>query len=329
MKIVVTIPVSERDKTCFQRLAPQAEFAFIEKKDLTQEQIEQAEILLGNVPTHLLQGAKHLKWIQLNSAGVESYTKPGVLREGVLLTNASGAYGLAISEHMLAMVLCKIKRLPEYLENQNQGVWKQAGTVSSIQSSKTLIVGMGDIGGEFAKRMHALGSHVCGIRRRIPAEKPEYLEGVYPMDALDHLLPEMDIVAICLPGTQKTRHLFDENRLYKMKKGSLLINVGRGNIIDTMALCKALQSGHLSGACLDVVDPEPLPQDHPLWHAPGVLITPHIAGGYHLQATLEKILDICKENLQAYLAGKPLKNLVDLQTGDRTYGQNAERTQKG
>ena len=176
---------------------------------------------------------------------------------------------------------------------------------------------MGDIGSEFAKRMHALGGQVVCIRRS-QAQKPAYVERLCQMDALETLLPEMDVVAICLPGTEQTKHLFDEAKLRRMKQGALLVNVGRGNIVDTDALCRVLESGHLSGACLDVVEPEPLPAGHPLWHAPGAMITPHVAGGYHLPITLERILGICQRNLRAYLSGDALENLVDFSTGYRT-----------
>lgn len=318
MNIIVTLPVDKAHREKFETLMPEAQFTYTDKKNVTQAQVAEAEIILGNLPAALLPGAKKLKWLQLNSAGAENYTKPGVLPAGVMLTNASGAYGLAISEHMLAMLLCQMKKLPLYLENQKNGTWQDEGRVCSIYGSHTLVVGMGDIGGEFAKRMHAMGSCVKGIRRS-PAAAPEYLEEMYQMDALDDLLPEADIVAICLPGTAQTAGLFDAKRMEKMKRGAVLINVGRGNIVDTKALCEALKTGRLSAACLDVTDPEPLPAEHPLWQIPGAMITPHIAGGYHLQATLDRILEICARNLAAYKENRPLENSVDFKTGYRRH----------
>lgn len=317
MEIIATLPVSPAQREIFAEIAPHAYFTYTDKAHITQEQVKKAEVILGNLPAGLLKSAEKLRWLQLNSAGAESYTKPGVLPEGVRLTNASGAYGLAISEHMVAMVLCQMKKLPGYLAHQAQGAWQDEGPVRSVVGSKTLVVGMGDIGSEFAKRMHALGGQVVGIRRS-QAQKPAYVERLCQMDALETLLPEMDIVAICLPGTEQTKHLFDEAKLRSMKQGALLVNVGRGNIVDTNALCRVLESGHLSGACLDVVEPEPLPAKHPLWHAPGAMITPHVAGGYHLPITLARILGICQRNLRAYLSGDALENLVDFNTGYRT-----------
>lgn len=316
-EIIVTLPVDPAQRQAFAALAPDAHFTYTDKKHVTAEEVAEAEVILGNLPAALLSGAKKLKWLQLNSAGAESYTRPGVLPAGVQLTNASGAYGLAISEHMVALVLAWMKKLPLYGAHQQNGAWQDEGPVRSVFGARTLVVGLGDIGGEFARRMHALGSRVTGIRRS-RAALPPYLDALYQMDALDSLLPEMDIVAICLPGTEKTRHLFDRARLAKMKQDALLVNVGRGNIVDTDALNDALQSGALGGACLDVTDPEPLPQAHPLWRAPGALITPHIAGGYHLEETLRRIIALCQRNLKAYLADAPLENLVDPTTGYRT-----------
>lgn len=315
-EIIVTLPVDAAQRQAFAAIAPDMHFTYTDKKHVTAEQVARAEVILGNLPAELLSGARELQWLQLNSAGAESYARPGVLPDGVQLTNASGAYGLAISEHMVAMVLAWMKKLPLYGANQQKGLWQDEGPVRSVLGTRTLVVGLGDIGGEFAKRMHALGSRVTGIRRS-QAAPPPYLDALHQMDALDSLLPEMDIVAICLPGTEKTRHLFDQARLARMKRDALLVNVGRGNIVDTDALNHALQSGALGGACLDVSDPEPLPKTHPLWHAPGAMITPHIAGGYHLEETLRRIVALCQRNLKAYLAGAPLENPVDLSTGYR------------
>ncbi len=184
-------------------------------------------------------------------------------------------------------------------------------------AAKTLVVGMGDIGGEFAKRMHALGSQVVGIRRS-QAQKPAYVERLCQMDALETLLPEMDIVAICLPGTEQTKHLFDEAKLRSMKQGALLVNVGRGNIVDTNALCRVLESGHLSGACLDVVEPEPLPAKTSALACAGRYDYASCGRGVSSPITLARILGICQRNLRAYLSGDALENLVDFNTGYRT-----------
>lgn len=163
--------------------------------------------------------------------------------------------------------------------------------MTSVWGSATLVVGLGDIGGEYAKRMKALGSYTIGVRRT-PGEKPEYLDEIYTTDSLDELLPRADFVALSLPNSPSTYHIMDERRLGLMKPGAYLLNVGRGSAIDGDALCRALKEGRLGGCRVDVTDPEPLPGDHPLWDAPRMVITPHISGQYHLKETFERIVRI-------------------------------------
>lgn len=274
----------------------------------------ETEILWGNPSPQELEACPNLRWLQLSSAGADMYIKPDVLQGDILLTNATGAYGLAIAEHMVGVVFALYKKLHVYRDNQTQGIWRDEGAVKSIQGAHVLVVGMGDIGGEFATRMHALGAHVTGICRT-PRQTPFYAERVLPMKNLDELLATADIVALCLPGTNQTQGLFNRDRIYTMKKGAVLLNVGRGNAVDTDALYDALADGHLDGAGLDVTQPEPLPADHPLWHMPNAVITPHIAGWYHLRQTLENIQAICLKNLSHYLKGEELENVVDRQLG--------------
>ncbi len=198
------------------------------------------DIILGNVPPALLRDAQRLRWIQLNSAGSNDYAKPGVLPEGTQLTNASGSYGLAISEHMLGLCLMLIKKLHLYRDNQKRALWHDEGAVTSITGSTTLVIGLGDIGSQFARRMQALGSTVLGIRRMPAAGKPDYVSSVHGLAELDDLLPLADVVALTLPETPQTVHLINRERLARMKPGAVLLNVGRGNAIETEALCDAL-----------------------------------------------------------------------------------------
>lgn len=274
------------------------------------------DIIIGNVSPDKIAGTKQLKWMQLNSAGTDGYLEKGVLPEGAKLTNATGAYGLAISEHMLGMALGLKKKLYLYERNQADGIWKDEGNVTSIWGCTTLVIGMGDIGSEFAVRMKALGSHVIGIRRT-KAEKPDFVDELYQLDHLEECLKRADIVAMSLPGTKETNHLMDRERLQKMKTDAILLNVGRGTAVDTEALCDALEQGWIGGAGLDVTDPEPLPPGHRLWKAPNLILTPHVSGQYHLKETHERILRIALENLEAFLKGEPLKNMVDPATGYR------------
>lgn len=314
--ILVVMPAEDRHLDMFRQAMPDAEILCIPDRDVTQEQVHDADIIIGNAPAALIRGTQKLKWLQLNSAGTDGYTAPGVLPEGCMLTNATGAYGLAISEHMIGALLCVMKKLHLYGANQQQHVWLDHGSVTSIWGSRTLVVGYGDIGSEFGKKMHALGSTVTGIRRN-KTEKPEELEALYQMDRLMDCLPEADIVATCLPGTASTYQIFNAEAFAAMKPGSYFVNVGRGTAVDSMALADALNSGHLAGATVDVTDPEPLPADHPLWNAKNLLITPHISGFYHLKETHERIIRIAARNLAHFVAGELLENQVDFSTGYR------------
>lgn len=316
MEILVVMPTEERHRTMFQAAAPEAHFTFSSIQAVTREQVHNADIIVGNAPTKLIAGTEKLKLMQLNSAGTDGYTTPGVLPKDCVLCNATGAYGLAISEHMIGALLCLMKKLDRYRMNQSRHLWQDEGSVTSIYGSKTLVVGYGNLGSEFAKRMQALGSSVTGIRRN-KTEKPEELDALYRMDALEDCLRDADIVATCLPGTQETYHLFNEKTFGLMKPGAFFLNVGRGTAVDSMALANALNSGHLAGASVDVTEPEPLPQDHPLWDAKNLLITPHISGQYHLKETHERIIRIACGNVEAFRKGQPLRNIVDFETGYR------------
>lgn len=328
-RALVTIPTGERHRNLLQQAAPGWEFCFrgtdtlvcapqeaLPGQPVTQEDVDWAQVILGNVPAAMLHGSPALEWLQTNSAGVEAYIQPGVLAGDTLLTNATGAYGLAIAEHMLGMLLELFKKLELYRDAQKSGAWQSQGAVKAVYGSTVLVLGMGDIGGEFAARCKALGAKVIGVRRSL-RPCPEYADEVHLLEDLDSLLPQADVVAITLPGTDATRGLMSRERLAKMKEGAVLLNVGRGFIVDTEALCDALERGHLSGAGVDVTDPEPLPPTHRLWNIPTAVVTPHISGFYHLRETHERIVGIFLENLRHFQAGEPLRNLVDFATGYR------------
>ncbi len=329
-RVLVTVPVTPEHVRKLEQVTPDWEFRFrgtdhlvgvnpeelVNREPLTSEDVAWADVILGNVPESTLTGSPKLLWLQTNSAGVEGYLRPGVLAENTLLTNATGAYGLAISEHMLGMLLELFKKLELYRDAQKDGKWQSLGAVKAVYGSTVLVLGMGDIGGEFGKRCKALGAKVIGVRRS-NRQKPEYADEVHLLEDLDQLLPQADVVAVTLPGTEATRGLINRERLAKMKEGAVLLNVGRGYIVDTDALCEALESGHLSGAGVDVTDPEPLPAEHKLWRIPTAVVTPHISGYYHLRETHERIVKIFVENLEHFRKGEPLRNQVDFSTGYR------------
>lgn len=314
MKIAVLLPVTEKHKRALEERAPMAEFLYGRLETIDIKHLYDADIIIGNPPAESVKNMVNLKWLQLQSAGVGEYADENILPADVLLTNASGAYGHAISEHMLGTLLELYKKLHIYRDQQNDRKWLSAGKVKTILNSTALIVGLGDIGGEFAKRLKALGAYTIGIRRK-DANKPEYLDELHLMDSLRPLLPKADIVALSLPDTPQTRNIINSESIKLMKQDAVLINVGRGSSVDTEALCDALESGQLWGAALDVTDPEPLPEDHRLWKMKNAVITPHVSGGFSLQLTFDKIIDICAANLDAFINGRELMNLVDRSAG--------------
>ena len=264
------------------------------------ELYRRAAVILGNPPVKELAACENLRLLQTRSAGTEQYQKPGVLPEGVTLLNASGAYGHSVSEHMLAMLLSLMKRLPAYRDRQRSGTWSDLGPVKTLAGARVLCVGTGDLGSSFARLCKALGANTAGIRR--DAVRPaDGIDKMYPMDRLDDLLPQADVVALMLPHSADTVHLMDYRRLLLMKQDAILLNGGRGTAVDCAALAKVLEDGHLWGACLDVTDPEPLPACHPLWGQERAVLTPHTAGGDHLADTADRIAAIALEHLASFL----------------------------
>lgn len=314
MKILIVMNVKTHHREWLQQSAASAELRFLPAAQVTEDDLADVDAVIGNVPTHLLAAAKKLRWLQLNTAGADAYCQKGALREDILLTNATGAYGLALSEHLLAQLLAMMKKLYPYYDNQKAGLWRDEGGVSSIEDATVLILGIGDIGRAFARRVKALGAYVIGVRRREGA-KPVGIDELGTMEELPALLSRADVVVSVLPGTKATAGLFNKERFAAMKKGAYFLNIGRGNAVVTDDLIEAMQRGHLAGAALDVTDPEPLPAAHPLWRTSNVYITPHISGDDHLDATQDRIVQIAARNLTAFLHDMPLENLVDREMG--------------
>lgn len=315
-KILVVIPVQDRHKKKLEESGKNCHFIYSTPKEVTEDMIADADIIIGNVPAAKLQAAQKLALLQLNSAGADNYIQPGVLKSGTILTNATGAYGKAVAEHTFAMMLMLQKKLHLYRDAQTRAEWTDEGTVTSITDATVLVVGLGDIGLHFARMTSALGAYTIGIRRRA-GECPEGIDELYTVEQLDNILPKADIIVSFLPGTEATRHIYTKERFERMKPQAIFLNAGRGNAAASDVLYEALTTHQIAAAGIDVTDPEPLPADHPLWKLPNIMITPHISGQYHLPETFERIVDIAADNLSAFLEGKPLRNIVDFTTGYR------------
>lgn len=329
MKVLVVLPVEKRHKDYLTAQAgnsPGVQFIWSTCEEVTPQLAAEADVIIGNAAPEIIReanaiavaqnsGRARLRWLQLNSAGADNYLASGILDPETILTNSAGAYGLSVSEHMLAVTFTLIRRFDQYARQQVRHEWKWAGKVTSVEGSTVLVLGLGDIGSRYAKMMHALGADVIGVRRTAHADKPDYLLEQHAISDLDELLPRADIVAMILPGGSATEHIMDERRLRLMKKGAYLINDGRGNAIDPVALKKVLKEGYLGGVGLDVTEPEPLPADDELWDMDRVVITPHIAGQFLLPKTFENVVKIAGENLYAFVNGEPLRHVVNRKAG--------------
>ncbi|MEE8458393.1 MAG: D-2-hydroxyacid dehydrogenase [Phycisphaerales bacterium] len=264
-----------------------------------------------------LQAATRLRWVQSTSAGVERYVALTELwdNDRIVLTNMQGVHGPTIADHAFAMLLALTRDLPYYLDPAHRGTWNRRGSgaeMIALQDRTLLVVGLGGIGTEVARRGKGFGMRVLATRRS-DTPPPSYVDRQETPDKLMELLAEADVVALCVPLTKQTQGMIGTRELDAVKQGAYLINVGRGKVLDTDALVQALESGHLAGACLDVTDPEPLPSDHPLWSMPNVVITPHMSGRSAL--TRERWNALFVENIRRFGAGEPLLNVVDKAAG--------------
>ena len=314
--ILNLLPLTDDERAAFVACAPNEDQIFLPSPHLaftgetaSLDKVARATIILGNVPPHMLVGSTGLKWLQTWSAGVNAYTLPGAFPKGAMLTSAVGAYGPAVSEHMFASLLAVMKRLPAYRDLQSAHRWADAGTVRSLRGSTVLLLGTGDLGGHFAALVKSMGARTIGLNRH-PETPVACIDELHPLSELDAWLPHADVVSMTLPETPQTIRLMNARRLSLLKPDAILLNAGRGTAVDCLALAEALRTGRLWGSALDVTEPEPLPADHPLWDCPNLLLTPHIAGGDHMDGTIRSIVSIALENLRHFMAGEPLRNRV-------------------
>lgn len=270
-----------------------------------------AEVVVAvDVPYRLPELAPGLKWIQAAGAGVGQFGERDLAARGVVLTSAQGVGAPPIAEFVIGRLLELYKRFPELAVLQREHRWEF--TPGETLAGKTMvIVGLGAIGREVAVRARPFGMRIVGIRRSYrPGDTSPVADELCGPDRLDEALARADVVVLAAPESAETRGLFDAARLARLKPGAVLVNVARGTLVDQAALLDALRDGPLRAAVLDVVEPEPLPADHPLWDAPGVFLSPHSStsrDGYD-----DRLLDLLAVNLRHYLRGEPLVNTVDL-----------------
>ena len=277
-----------------------------------------AEVIVGFPPVPRLASATNLKWLQIPWSGADGYADHPEFPAHVMLTNATGAFGRPIAEYAFAAVLSLMRRFHQYRDCQKEAKWQRQGDEMSPTGKQVLILGAGDIGTNTARLFKMLDCHITGVRR-VVREIPKEFDAMITLDQVDDILPEADIVICCMPHTPLTQGFLNRQRLESMKSTAILVNVGRGTLIDHEALADVLNAGKIYGAALDVTCPEPLPQEHPLWKCRNVMITPHVSGQTFagLKDKEDYFFRVCRENLVAYRDGKTLENQVDLKTGYR------------
>jgi phosphoglycerate dehydrogenase-like enzyme len=271
-----------------------------------------ADAAYGTIRAEDLHLADRLRWLQAPAiAPPAGYYYPALAEHPVVVTNQRGIFNEHIAAHIMAFVLAFARGFPRYIAAQQRGEWAPApldeGMVY-LPESTALIVGVGGIGGETARMCRAFGMSVLGIDARL-TERPLDVAELRPPEALDELLPRADFVILTIPHTPETEGLMNAARFARMRPSAFFINIGRGKTTRLDDLVAALRGGKLAGAALDVFEEEPLPAGHPLWSMPNVLLTPHVAGfGPYLD---ERRYEILVDNARRFVAGQPLRNVVD------------------
>jgi phosphoglycerate dehydrogenase-like enzyme len=246
----------------------------------------------------ILPQLRDLRLVQTLSAGVDTLVEH--IPSDVILCDGSGVHDASVSEWVVMATLAMRRHLPEYVVSQRDAAWQRASGGADLEGATVLILGYGSIGRAVEQRLEPFGARVVRVARR-------GREGVHGVDELQGLLCDADVVVILLPLTAETHGMVDAGFLAAMREGALLVNAARGPIVDTDALLTALRSEHIQCA-LDVTDPEPLPDGHALWSAPGVLITPHIGGA--VERLFERAWRFAGEQVRRYVDGEPLLNIV-------------------
>ncbi|HEX4567342.1 MAG TPA: D-2-hydroxyacid dehydrogenase [Vicinamibacterales bacterium] len=298
--------IPEAQVEWLRREFPRHTFIRADSDDQTLARIGDAEVVFGaTVRCDQLAAARQLRWIHSPAAGIGNMLFPEMIASPIVMTNSRGNSAATIAEHTVGVTLAMLRDLPLAMRRQAQRVWAQdefnsGARIKMLRDCRVLIVGFGSIGREVGRLMSALGAAVTGIRRSIPSD-------------LHAELAAADIVVISAPQTKETLHMIGAAELASMKDGALIVNVSRGKLIDEAALARALETGRLRGAALDVFEHEPLAPASPLWAREDVFITPHVSG---FQARhWPDATALFASNLRRFEAGQPLVNVVDKAVG--------------
>ena len=281
--------------------------------------LPEADVVLGwAVVADNFARAERLRWVHATAAGVGSLLFPAMVESDVVITNSRGLHADAMAEYIVAVMLAFARRLHVSRDAQRERRWIQdelwtaSPSIVNLAGSTMVLVGLGAVGGATAVRARALGVRVVAVRRH-PQRDPAPADEQWGVEELPRLLPRADWLVLAAPLTPGTRHLIDAAALARLPQTAVLVNIGRGHLVDEPALVSALQRGALAGAALDVMAVEPLPESSPLWDMPNVLVTPHVSGLGPLY--WDRAMAMFEDNLRRFLEGRPLVNIVDKQAG--------------
>lgn len=317
-KKVVVLTRGEWDMEKLQAMAPGVEIVTFESSSDAEKGIGDAQVVIGSCNAKLIENGSELHWVQVYTAGVDRCVViPGMQTGDKLLTNGQRIASPALAEHAIALMMALVRGLDRSHANQLQGKWRsdigiQRSEFMELDGRTVLVVGLGGIGSNVARKAHGLGMRVIATRgsRR---EGPDYVEYVGLADEVNTLATQADVVINTVPLTDSTRGMFDAAFFKAMKPNAYFISVGRGASTNTDDLVEALNLGEIAGAGLDVTDPEPLPEGHVLWTMPRVIITPHMGG--RSDRGWDRLFLLVQENLRRYVAGEPLLSVVDIERG--------------
>lgn len=290
------------------------EITYFDTLEEADGKVSDGEVMFCTNPA-LLHQMKDPKWVQSASAGVDRFLKTGIFDSGeVILTNSSGAYGRAISEHIIMVTLMLLRQALEYRRRIDDREWRMHLPIRSIAGSTIAIAGTGNIGQAAAARFKALGAEkVIGFNRS--GRHPEGFDETYRMTDFASHMDGVDVVVMCMPGTPETVSIMDAEKIAAIPETAYLVNVGRGTSVDQDALIRALNEERIAGAALDVAEVEPVPADSPLWDTKNILLTPHCSGDYGLQYTVDTLVGFFCENLRRYAEGEELIKRIDPKAG--------------
>lgn len=316
-KILMASGLGDGYEKQIRGISPEIQLLKDLKGQAYKDALKQADVYLGSISAKDFALAENLSWVQSVSAGVEKQLYPEFAKSDVVLTNGKGCYGPAIAEHVMGLLFSLTRRIGSQIRNMRVHKWEGGGHQVEMKDLTMGIVGFGGIGRQIARRARAMDMKVVaadiqGLYKEQIGDVCDELYYVYD-GGLQKLLEQSDVVVCAAPHTPLSEGMFGEAQFKQMKEGAYFINISRGKLVKTEALQAALASGHLSGAGLDVTDPEPLPADHPLWDYENVTITSHISG--RSQYSHERTQSVFTENVRRYVHGYPMVNLVDKEAG--------------